>query len=371
MLRWIVLAVVVVALTAGATLLTQYAPNSDSVRVVAVNTIKGPQPKVEVPGPLTYEFGTMAQLSEGRHSWEFKNVGDADLELWLESSTCSCTIAKLKSADGEGKPRVVLKPNESTPIELEWQTKLFRDAFHKGATIGTNDPTRPSVPIYVDGKVYPPVITIPNDAVSFASVSNEEPNVVKIAVFSADRPDLKIEKLTTSRPEFLVARPRPLTPEECKSLKVKAGHHIDLEMKPGMPLGRFVDELVIQTDHPLNPQVKLAISSTVTGPVSVIPERVRMPGVTSREGASRDYTILVRGGRPTEFEVAHCPPKMHVKITPDDTPTQKGRYKMTVIVVPGTPSGPIEGELVLKTDHPKASQLTIPVSILISSASGG
>ena len=50
--------------------------------------------------------------------------------------------------------------------------------------------------------------------------------------------------------------------------------------------------------------------------------------------------ILVRGGRPTKFEVAYHPEKVDVKIVPDDTPTQKGRYKMTVTVPPERRPGP-------------------------------
>ena len=73
------------------------------------------EPKVEVPGPLLYEFGSMSQLSEGTHTWEFKNVGDADLELWMESSTCSCTIAKLKSDQGKKKRRLSSSPRNRPP----------------------------------------------------------------------------------------------------------------------------------------------------------------------------------------------------------------------------------------------------------------
>ena len=63
----------------------------------------GPSAKLELVEPATYEFGTMSQLSAGKHTWEIKNVGDADLELRLGRTTCSCTVAKLKSADGRGK----------------------------------------------------------------------------------------------------------------------------------------------------------------------------------------------------------------------------------------------------------------------------
>jgi hypothetical protein len=371
MLRWIILAAVVVVLTGVAAVVSEYAPNADSQPSFAVDAAVGPKPKVEVPAPLLYDFGSMAQLSEGTHSWDFKNIGDADLELWMESSTCSCTIAKLSSKEGEEKKKVVVKPQDSTKIELQWQTKMFSDAYSKGATIGTNDPGRRSVSLNVKGRVYPPVVIFPNEMMTFNAVSNEEPHQAKIAVFAVDRPDLKIKKVSTSRPEFLVPQVKPLSPEDCKQLKVQAGLQVTVEMKPGMPLGRFQDELVIETDHPLKSDVKITIAGNTTGPISVIPDRVRIQSVSRRLGASRDLTILVRAGKPTTFTVSYHPEKVKVEITPDDTPTQKGRYKMSVIVPPGTAAGQIEDLIVLKTDHPKAGEIKIPVSILVSNAAAG
>jgi hypothetical protein len=371
MLRWIVLVVVVVIMVAGATFVSLNATIMEPTALPAVPAHAGPSAKVEVPEPLTYEFGVMPQLSTGTHAWLFKNVGDADLELWFETSTCSCTVAKLKSENGEEKKKLVVKPKNSIPIDLEWQTKMFHDEYSKGATIGTNDPTRPSVSINVKGKVHPPVIVVPNEMIMFGSVSNEEKHSTAIAAFSMDRPQTKVTKLTTSRPDFLVARADPLTAQECEQLKVKAGYHIFVDMKPGMPLGRFHDELVIETDHPLKSEIKMSVGGNVTGPITVIPERLRMPSVSSSQGATRDMTLLVRGATSTKFEVADRPGKLDVKITPDDTPTQKGRYKMTVTVPKGTSAGPVDGDIILKTDHPKAVEMKIPVSILISNSPAG
>lgn len=327
MLRWIILAVVVVIMVAGATFVSSNATIKEPTAHPVAPAPTGPTAKVEIPEPLIYEFGTMPQLSTGTHAWLFKNVGDADLELWFESSTCSCTVAKLKSENGEEKKRLVVKPKSSTPIDLEWQTKMFHDEYSKGATIGTNDPSHPSVSIGVKGKVHPPVIVIPNEMITFGSVSNEELHSTAIAVFSVDRPETKVTKVTTSRPDFLVVRPEILTAKECEQLKVKAGYHIFVDMKPGMPIGRFHEELVIETDHPLKSEIKMSIGGNATGPITVIPDRVRMPSVSSSQGAIRDMTLLVQGAKPTKFEVAYHPDKLNVKITPDDTPTQKGRTR--------------------------------------------
>ena len=371
MLRWIILAVVVIIMVAGATFVSLNAPTMEATALPAAPPPTGPQPKVEVSEPLTYEFGTMAQLSDGEHTWEIKNVGDADLVIWLDGTTCSCTTAKLYAPDGQAKPKLAIKPKESTKLPVEWHTKTFHDGYNQGITLGTNDPAHPSLAIGVKGMVHPPVVIVPNEMITFGSVSNEEKHSTAIAAFSADRPETKVTKLTTSRPAFLVARTEPLTAQEREQLKVKAGYHIFVEMKPGMPLGRFHDELVIETDHPLKSEIKMSIGGNVTGPITVIPERLRIPNVSSGQGATRDMTLLVSGAAPTKFEVASHPNKLDVKITPDDTPTQKGRYKMTVTIAKGTAAGPVDGDIILRTDNPKAVEMKIPVSVLISNSPAG
>ena len=324
MLRWISFAAVVIALAGVATFMTQNAAVIEPTALPSASaTPEGPAPKVNVSEPLTHEFGIMPQLTTGKHAWAVKNLGDADLELWLESSTCSCTIAKLKSVDGEEKQKIVVPPQQSTSIDLEWETRTFHDDYHKGAVIGTNDPTYPTISLNVHGKVHAPVIIFPPEMINFESVSNEEPRSAKFAVFSADRPETKIVELTTSRPDFFVTKLDALTADECKQLKVTSGTRVNVTMKPGMPLGRFLDEIVIKTDHPLMPELKMSIGGSITGSITVIPERLRLPGVPSTQGASRDMTVLVRGGRPTKFEVAYHPEKVNVRITPDDTTTRE------------------------------------------------
>ena len=44
-----------------------------------------------------------------------------------------------------------------------------------------------------------------------------------------------------------------MTPAELAAAKVKSGYHLTVEVKPGMPLGRFTEELLIETDHPDRP----------------------------------------------------------------------------------------------------------------------
>jgi hypothetical protein len=187
-----------------------------------------------------------------------------------------------------------------------------------------------------------------------------------------DRPETKIKKLSTSRPAVIHASHHPMLETDRMQLKLKkGGYRVDVEVNPGLPLGEFRDELLIETDHPLRPVVKVAIAGRTTGPISVVPPQLRMPSVTGRQGATQDLTMLVRGARPTKFEVAHKPSQLDINIAPNDTASQKGRYRLTVTVPPGTPAGHIIEEIVLKTDHPKAGEVKIPVTILISNSEPG
>jgi hypothetical protein len=361
MVRWLILAVAVVVLTALATFAVAYLPDSETL--VPAKTRTGPQPKVELDQDPIYEFGKMAQHSVGKHTWNIKNGGEADLELWMEGKpTCSCTIAKLENGQ-----KAVVKPGEATPIELEWNTKDFeRDNYSQGATFGTNDPDRPTFHLTVAGKVAPAVIVYPPQMIEFQTISNEETHQAQIAVFSPDRPGMKLTKLTTSKPGLIVAEAAPMTPEQAKQLKTEAGYRVTVQIKPGMPQGTFQEEVLIQTDHPHQPEVKLMMRGTMIGPISVIPEALRMPDVSGLKGGRAELTLLVRGGHETYFEVAHAPAKLQVTIERDDTPTIKGRYRMTVTIPPGTPAGSIKDAIILKTDHPQAREVKIPVSIRVS-----
>ncbi len=123
----------------------------------------------------------------------------------------------------------------------------------------------------------------------------------------------------------------PLTAEDRKQLKTKSGYKIDVEIKPGMPLGQFHDELVIKTDHPKRAEVKVSISGNVNGPITVVPERLRMPNVIGSNRRFQEVMLMVRGGKPTDFEVVHKPDKLEVAIAPNtDIPSMKGRYRVTV-----------------------------------------
>jgi Protein of unknown function (DUF1573) len=373
MLRWITLIAAVVFLSALGAYYTQSASNSTKgPLMVGVNNGTGPQPKVEIAEALLYDFGVLPQETKHVHTWEVKNVGQGDLEMSMKSSTCSCTIAKLATKEGEPKKTVIVKPNDTTTIDLEWETRRPENPeYAKSATIATNDPTKPTFTLSIKGKVYPPLIVYPPEMITLSNISNEETTKATVAVFSMDRPQTKVVKVRISRAELMDVTHVALSAEERKAFKITSGgERVDVAIKPGLPLGKFHDELIIETDHPNQEQVKISLTGNAVGPISVIPERVRWTDVRGRDGGTHNMKLLVKGNKEVAFTVADKPEKIEVKITPTDPVKQKGSYLMQVIVPPGTAPGSVEGEIVLTTDHPRAKELRIPVMVLISGVSG-
>lgn len=371
MKRWIALAVFVVVLSTAATVAVQYMPAStgDAFPVFPVGSYgsktAGALPKAVLEGGRVYEFGTMPQQATGKHSFVVKNTGRADLILTMISSTCSCTLAKFK--DGE---KAVVKPGESTDIVLEFETRVNNGDYDKGAEIGTNDPDLERFSLRVHGKVYPAVMTIPaSEVVNFSNIANDvEDHQAYFALYSKDRPGLKIVKTTSSDPKQVVVTHEPASAADCKELKIEKGWKVGVNVKAGLPLGAFRHEVVVTTDHPKQPEVRMTVVGTMSGPVNIQPGRLIMHGVNGQSGDAGGVIVTVRNNRETRFEVVEAPPGLKVEIKPVEGSTRKGRYRLSVMVPPGTTARDIESEVVLKTDHPKAGKVIVPVSIWVQGA---
>jgi len=200
MKSWIILMVVAAVVTVTASVAVPFLANDSTAGVPrtipAPTEIADNAPQVEVVDPLAYDFGVMAQETERTHGWTFKNTGKGTLELRNLGTDCSCTVAQIGKAEaGDKKTMLPVASGASEPIELKWNTRKIDGGYRKSARIGTNDPRTPEVVLSVQGKVYPALVVFPADSVvSFQTVSNDEPFVRKVYLYSKERPQTKITR---------------------------------------------------------------------------------------------------------------------------------------------------------------------------------
>lgn len=381
MFRWILLAVLVVGISAAIPLAVSFLPADSSGAVVLrpVASRSGPQGRFFVDGAPEYNFGVLATRTKQSHDWTVKNTGEGDLELQKGSSSCQCTVANFEKdpKTGQGRDKLVLKPGESTVITITYDTKDNAGPFEKTTSLLTSDPGQPEFVFRVSGTVRPPLVTEPNPPLfEVGSVQNVKGGELKMAITSFDQPDFKITGLKASKPEILEVKHQPLSAEELEVLssrEFKTGYRVDITIKPSQELGVFSEEIVLTTDHPKMPELRVPVSGRFDGPISLVPTSLRIGDATGSQGGKGSLLVTVRDQAETRFSVEPNADKLQVEIAAADASGDAAsnakvrHYKLTVTVPPGTAPGVYKGALILKSDHPQVSQLRVPYDVVVLS----
>ena len=375
LLRWLIVAGLMVVVGGVATALVKMMPTEglqgqQEKEFLDVAKPDGPAGKAVIDSDLNYNFGVLAQNKDGKHTWVLKNEGHGDLLLSKGPADCSCTIANFS----DDKPTYALKAGAETEVTLSWNTRTFDGGFKKNATVNVlNDPDRQALVFTIAGSVRPAITVQPKEqAAAFGSIASDATETTKFAIASADKPDLKILKIITTSPDEVSAKAAPLPDADRKALEwqaMKGGFLITVEVKPSANLGVFQEEVIVTTDHPVLPEIRFTVGGKRDGPIRLTPDAVRMHQVKSDDGASTTIMISVRNAPDTKLEVVETPDNLKVEIIPSDLKTgtvaKVRQLKMVVTVPPGTPAGLIEGTITLKSDHPLARQVKIPVDVII------
>ena len=274
MTRWILLAVLVVAITMAGTILVEYFPTGSSspgdLPYPAAANPDGPHPLAVVDGDTTLHFGLAAQQAKIEKDWVIRNEGKADLVLTKGPPACSCTVADFEN----GKDTITLKPGQQTTHHLTFHTNEIDGVYRKSATVDTNDPAHPVLEFAAEGMVRPSVVLYPPEpTINFLDISNDrDDHRAGVALYSPDRPDIKITDIISSTDRIVVSH-EPMAEEDCKELKIQQGHRIEIHLSSAMPLGAFREEVIVKTDHPKRPEVRLTVTGRMVGPISSSPER--------------------------------------------------------------------------------------------------
>jgi hypothetical protein len=379
MRRWILLCVAIVGLSAIIPIALSNMPEAEPpgpVKFPVAEKARTNLGRALIEGERKFDFGNASTYTEGEREFTVKNVGTGDLTLRSGSSSCYCTVANFSNPDGTANKEasLVLKPGESSSIKVSWKTKDKPGKFAQRVSVLTSDPSQPEIDFAVTGMIYPPIVTMPDPpAFDLASVNNDEPTTVRLALASFDKSDFQVTEIIPSNASSVTAEVRPLNDAELSELRFPAGQRVDITVHPSADLGEFAEQVTFKTDHPQMPELATVVRGKRVGPISVAPERIRLNATSSR-GGKMNLLLLVREQEATNFEIASKPDNLEVRIEPLDQPSADAkvrRYRLQVEVPPGTPAGATDPnqkvEVVLKTDHPKAQTIAIPVTLVVMS----
>jgi hypothetical protein len=341
----------------------------------------GPYPKVVLP-ETEFNFDVMAVNDEMTHKFIVKNEGEAPLKLKVKGTSCSCTLSDVAKDE--------IPTGGEAEVELKWTPHAPDMAFEKTADIWTTDPDNRIITFTVKGRVEPMLDVAPLDGWTLENLDRTKPQTVTAEFRSAILDKFTLTSIEPSS-ESLAVTQEPLTEEELKEFNSKSGYRLKVTLDASqLKVGKIEEHITVETDvkgfATLNFPIRGQFLGSITG-LPYTPEGVeRPPGmiwtrevlqtalgdVQASEGGTGWYKLIV-GDMPEgqKFEVIGTESSMEfVTATVEPLPTPKNNprqfFVVTFKVKPGVPPGSYQSkqsaQVILKTNHPYASEIKFYVS---------
>jgi hypothetical protein len=340
-----------------------------------------PLPRAVVVGSDTHNFGHMELDTKGRHTFEIRNDGNADLTLAKGTTTCKCTLSNLDHDR--------LAPGKSAKVELEW-TALPSGHFRHSATIRTNDPRRPNIELSVEGQVSHSFELRPYELVFTSPITVGEGARGSVNLLSFEKNKFEITShqfAESATAEYFEVQVSEMPAAMLRGEEgAKSGKIITLVVKPGLPLGPIEQKIRLETTLPGEPAITIPIQGRVIGDITVVgPPRwveeqslLVLGSVKQGKGIkSSGMQLIVKGPKRDQLDlkVLSVTPdflKIHFDKAEPIPGEEVVRVPFTVEVPPNAPIGEHNGRLggpmahiELNTGHPSTPKLNLYVSFAV------
>jgi hypothetical protein len=330
------------------------------------------EPRAQVDGPQ-FDFGTMQRGTTKTHEFVFHNVGHGPLTLRVGNTSCKCTLGSV--------PDHPIPPGGSVSVKLEWTAKINAGPFRQTASVITNDPLQSRVELQVEGKVTEASGVAPADFM-FDKITAGETKSAPVFVMSFTDDSLTVGEPVLSNPEtrkYFDVHVDSVEPPALPNPDAKHGVKITVTAKPGLPLGRFDQWLMVATNIKDAEKLEIPIIGRVLGNISIHGRLwseeqgvLRLGTVKSDQGISTTLNVVIRGDEAdaTMLSVESCDPRELVAKLgePNRISSTLVHVPLTVEIPRGTPPmAHLEtqqgdaGKIIIKTTSKEAAEMVLHV----------
>lgn len=251
-----------------------------------------PAPKL-VPVEAIQDVGKVAKGEKVKVDFAIRNDGQVELVLSDVHPTCGCTVASFDAR---------IPPGGVGKIHAEIDTVDFAGPIAKTITVLSNDPVQPRVTLTIKAKVEPQIVANPGYA-RFVFVQNQAATTVKQWLWTDNFPDLKI--LAVKSPyKFIDATFRLATAEERRpEIPTPSQWIVETTIHSDAEIGALRDFLVVETNHPKQKELRLAITGFVRPLLSVTPQVADFADL-DLTAASQDLSLVLVNFGETPIEIS-------------------------------------------------------------------
>ena len=349
---------------------------------------KGPQPRFTAQ-ETTHNFGQLDQEKSGTHVFVIQNDGEGELQFWFKEMSCGCTSAKVgdlcwdkKQNVEPPKDPVTLPPGGQIELQVNWNTEHKSGQFKTVVSVETNDFKQPKGEFFIEGEIVPSV-ELSQYTLNIEDARNTKVSTAHLLIFSKKLDDLQVTDYKASH-EQITAEFEPAKESALTGMEAKSGLRATIKLEPGLPIGPFTGSITFHTNSEDRPEVSVSVGSQIRGDVIITPEeKIAFGIVPSNVPNAKGVFLKVRSESTVKVEVSKVKlERADITTDKEGTPVDSGFLKVTLTKVEsedegssyqnfyrlkvelpqGSPGGQYRGTIELKTDHPTASVVNIPVS---------
>lgn len=292
-----------------------------------------PQPKI-VFEKAEHDFGTISNQNKVSTNFLFKNNGDAPLKIAQVKTTCGCTVGRV--------PNQEFKPGDTGEIEVTFNPHGKTGSQHKQIQVLSNDPQNPNTRLTIKALIRTDWSI--NPAFHRFSYDKGQTVILKMRAISEITPAVKIKNI--------------IAPDSIKIQKISLQKEqqwmedIMLEFTPVSE--NFFQTITIELDNALYPPQEIQLYGRQSPPIEIIPAKIFF----GKGQKIRQITLKSNSSQPIQIKSLNCQlPGFKFETLPSPK-SNEIMIKATIKIPQPTPQ---KGVLIVKTNHPLAPTLKIPI----------
>ena len=303
-------------------------------------------PRIACDAP-EFNFGRAGEGEAVEKKFLIRNAGDEDLLIQRIVPSCtSCTVINVSTN------RVA--PSQSLTIPVRLTLGGFQGTLTKTVTIESNDPATPRFPLTLKGEVVSDIILRPA-VLAFGQLTEGVPAEQEVSVKAGEGHTLQVTGVDCAQGIF---KAELVVDEAGKSYRVKVRFDGTRFAEERMLVrGRMADMLVIRTESPGRPVVKVGIQGMLQPGLRVFPAEFKFPGHSKASTA----TVMLRATPGKTFKVLKAEwPVAGVTAEISDPLPLGVRVVFRGIAVEDALGG---RHAVITTDLPGYEEIRIPIAV--------
>ena len=311
-------------------------------------------PQIQCDSPQ-YEFGELSSDVPIEHTFVITNNGDEPLTISDVKSSCGCTTTDLKSA--------VVSPGESVDLQVKAKLVARTGIQSKTVKVHSDDPKTPELVLSIKGQVTAPVMLEPY-RLYFGNVKPND-QLVKAVKVLLEEPETTITRVEVlDEKNFPLASDNPNWRVTIERSEDQIGYVLSVHAQAPSMIGRHAVMVAVYTDHPKVPMVRLPVSITVSGALSIAPDEILVFQEPTGESKPQGRYLSIRRTDHDNTSPFHIlkitPPNDGVQVEVKSIGSDAYRIKVDNLRVEDVAE---DSQLVIETDVPEMKTIEIPVRI--------